>query len=77
MGNLSVWMDNRYKLHRLPGETYELYDLTSDPSEKHNSAAQHPEIVNRMKAELEAWRGSVKKSNEGNDYPGGLPANRK
>lgn len=75
-GNLSVWMDNRYKLHRLHGEKYELYDLVADLSEKTDIAAQNPEIVNRMKAELDAWRDSVKKSNEGNDYPGGLPATK-
>lgn len=73
-GNMSVWMDNRYKLHRLHGEKYELYDLVADLSEKTDIAAQNPEIVNRMKAELNAWRESVKKSNDGNDYPGGLPA---
>jgi len=72
MGNLSIWMDNRYKLHMLTGDKFELYDLTGDISEKNDIAAQNPEIVNRMKAELETWRESVKRSNAGNDYPGGL-----
>lgn len=72
-GDLSAWNDNRYKLHKFPGDKYELYDLTTDISEKNDIAAQNPEIVNRMKAEMEAWRDSVKRSNTGADYPGGLP----
>ncbi|MEI8372761.1 MAG: sulfatase-like hydrolase/transferase [Planctomycetota bacterium] len=72
-----AWNDNRYKLHKLPefntlpenkkllGYKYELYDLTLDLSEKTNIAAQHPDIVNRMKAEMEAWQESVKQSNHG------------
>jgi len=72
MGDLSVWMDNRYKLHMLPGDKFELYDLTADISEKTDIAAQHPDIVSRMKTELAAWRESVKRSDKGADYPGGL-----
>ena len=77
MGELSAWNDNRYKLHRLPGNKYELYDLSVDISEKTDIAASNPEIVERMKVEMEAWRQSVIKSNDGNDYPGGLPAQEK
>ena len=63
-----AWNDNRYKLHKLPGKKYELYDLTVDVSEKKDIAAQHPEIVSRMKAELEDWQQSVLRSNRGEDY---------
>ena len=48
---------------------WELYDLTVDLSEHTDLAAQHPEIVSRMKAELEKWQQSVLRSNRGEDYP--------
>ena len=69
MGELAAWNDNRYKLLTLPGKRSELYDLTVDPGEKTDIAAQHPELVARMKAELETWQQSVRRSNRGEDYP--------
>ena len=33
----------------------ELYDLDADPAEKNDIAAGHPEIVQRLRAEYEAW----------------------
>lgn len=44
-------------------------DIAADISEKSDLAAQHPEIVARMKAELETWQQSVLASNRGEDYP--------
>jgi len=64
----SAWSDNRYKLIKR-GLNYELYDLTADLSETTDLAARHPEIVTRMKAELEAWQQSVVRSYHGEDYP--------
>ena len=64
----AAWTDNRYKLHKLPDGTYELYDLLADPSEKSDLASREPGIVNRMKAELEIWQESVKKSIRKEDY---------
>jgi arylsulfatase A-like enzyme len=66
----SAWNDNRYKLVKLAANKYELYDLAVDPSEKTDLAAKHPEIVNRMKAELENWQQSVLRSCRGEDYKG-------
>jgi hypothetical protein len=40
-----------------------------DPSETANIADKHPEVLNRMKAELEAWQLSVIRSYHGEDYP--------
>jgi len=77
MGELAAWNDNRYKLLTHPRGKCALYDLTVDLGEKTDIAAQHPEIVNRMKAELKAWQDSVRRSNAGKDYPGGLPAKGK
>jgi arylsulfatase A-like enzyme len=77
MGDLAAWIDNRYKLQSRPGNKFELYDMTVDLEEKNDIAVQHPEIVNRMKAELATWQESVRRSKDGNDYPGGLPAKGK
>jgi arylsulfatase A-like enzyme len=68
-GGPAAWTDNRYKLHKLPGGKYELYDISADISEKSEIAAEHPEIVTRMKAALENWQQSVLRSNRGEDYP--------
>lgn len=68
----SAWNDNRYKLLKLGAGRYELYDIPSDPQEEKDLAASQPEIVARMKAELEAWQQSVLNSCRGGDYKGGL-----
>jgi arylsulfatase A-like enzyme len=67
-----AWNDNRYKLLKHMPDKLQLFDLQQDPWEKTDVAAIHPEIVKRMNAELEAWRASVFRSNDGADYPGGL-----
>jgi len=53
---------------KLGHDKYELYDLTVDLSEKTDLAPRHPEIVHRMKAELERWQQSVVRSYRGADY---------
>jgi arylsulfatase A-like enzyme len=65
----SAWNHDRYKLHKRVGGICELYDLTVDRPEKTNIAGKHPEIVARMKSELEAWQESVVQSCRGLDYP--------
>ena len=42
-----------YEPHNLPGE---LYDLSKDPSERRNLYAEHPEIVQRLRALLEKYK---------------------
>ena len=37
----------------------QLFDLRSDPLEQHDLAAEHPERVRRMEAELGAWFAEV------------------
>ncbi len=50
------WKGIRTNLHPLPAEKdkapseWELYDLKNDPAETKNIAAQHPEIVAKLKA---------------------------
>ena len=49
-----------------------LYDVSKDPKETTDLAAQQPERVAKMTAALEAWKASVEKSLRGGDY-GGQP----
>jgi len=66
----SAWNDNQYKLVKVRPNQWELYDVVADRSEKHDLAAVHPELVRRMKAELELWQLSVIRSFNGKDYGG-------
>jgi hypothetical protein len=51
--NPSVWLKTHATdLATLP--PFQLYDLSSDPAEKNNLAAAHPEIVRRLGLELRA-----------------------
>ena len=64
-----VWNDNQYKLiYKEKDDGYLLFDLYNDPYEKTNIAGENPDIVNRMKNELEEWIVSVKNSNAEKDY---------
>lgn len=47
-----------------PGEgmRFELYNLEDDPFEKENIAARHPDIVDRLKADYDAWFDEVTSS---------------
>ena len=47
---------------------WELYDVVADRPEQNDLAAAHPEVVSRMKAELEQWHLSVIRSYTGQDY---------
>jgi hypothetical protein len=50
--------DGRFKLVRSPtleGERYTLYDLKSDPGERHDLAAERPDVLERLRGPLEAW----------------------
>lgn len=69
MNGPAAWNGPRYKLHKLPGDKFELYDLTIDLAERNDVAAQNPDVVSRMKDELQTWQKAVWNSNEGQDYP--------
>jgi arylsulfatase A-like enzyme len=66
----AAWIDNRYKLVKPKSGQWELYDLTEDRSESNDLAAREPEVLERMKAELEAWQQSVIRSFKGEDHSG-------
>jgi arylsulfatase A-like enzyme len=80
-GSHAALLDWPYKLHTDPtakrgknrvdgGELRPvlLYDVAKDPNETMDLAAQQPERVARMTAELVAWKSSVEKSLAGGDY---------
>ncbi len=50
---------------------WELYDIAADPGERHNVAAEHPDIVERLAMGYDAWWADVQKDlvNEGIDGP--------
>lgn len=66
----AAWNDWPWKLHRINGGTYELYNLETDPMEtidlSHDQA--HAERFEQMKRDLEAWMRSVIQSLNGIDY---------
>jgi len=69
----AAWLAGDWKLHRIAEEKnrrvrYELYNLATDPRERNNIVADHPDRVKRMKAELDAWQRSVIDSLNGEDY---------
>ena len=62
-------IQNRYKLMRTNhGSEFELYDLENDPAETTDLAAQMPERVDEMAADLDAWMASAMHSLKGGDY---------
>jgi arylsulfatase A-like enzyme len=61
-------VDNRYKLHKIAPNQVLLYDLADDPAESKDLVAAQPAVVQRMRAELDAWQASVQKSLRGEDY---------
>ena len=67
----AAWTDWPWKLHRIKGEKFELYNLERDPQEATNliDEAAHAERVNAMKTSLKAWMRSVVDSVNGKDYP--------
>lgn len=66
----AAWNDWPWKLHRINGTRYELYNLVDDPMEQSDLAGQpeHQPRVARMKTELNDWMRSVIGSLNGKDY---------
>ena len=55
-----------YKIVRPgPGGNFQLYDMRRDPFETHDIAAEHPEVVKRLKKEYDAWFNSVSNERSG------------
>ncbi|MBL7187898.1 MAG: hypothetical protein ISS70_16370 [Phycisphaerae bacterium] len=53
--------DNRHKIYSNDGgKTYMLFDLIEDPGESRDIAAEKPQILEAMKAEVGKWRRSCR-----------------
>lgn len=66
----AAWNDWPWKLHRINGTKFELYNLTNDPMEKIDlsNAPKHTQRIERMQKELTNWMRSVVRSVNGKDY---------
>jgi arylsulfatase A-like enzyme len=66
----AAWNDWPWKLHRINGDTYELYNLEQDPMETTDLSGDpiHAQRLVRMKAEIGAWMQSAIRSLNGKDY---------
>ena len=66
----AAWNDWPWKLHRINGKRFELYNLSNDPLEKHDLSTdpEHGQRLERMKAGLDKWMRSVIRSLNGKDY---------
>jgi arylsulfatase A-like enzyme len=66
----AAWNAWPWKLHRINGDRYELYNLTDDPMETTDLSAdpQQQQRLEQMKVELDAWMRSVIRSLNGKDY---------
>ena len=53
--------DGEWKLITDDGRRTELYRVAEDRAEEHNLAAQHPDIVARLAAQLTAWKATLPK----------------
>ena len=64
-GSDSFVRDGQWKLHFTPSKKnsgeVELYDILADPAESKNVAAQHPDTVKKLSAEVEAWVATLPK----------------
>jgi arylsulfatase A-like enzyme len=67
-----IMLDNRFKLVIHDQEdgvpSRELFDVRSDPAEKHNLIEKHPEVTEELDRRLRAWQESVLNSLTGADY---------
>jgi arylsulfatase A-like enzyme len=61
-------LQGKYKLHVRRNGERQLFDLAADSAERHNLAAEKPEIVDRLDRQLVKWQDSVLNSLTGADY---------
>lgn len=73
-------IDDTYKLYKSKDGEFMLYDLEANSSgegKEFDVSEEHPEIVQSMKEQLEAWQVSVEQSCTGADYTGATPVVRR
>jgi hypothetical protein len=61
-----AWIEGDWKLH-MASKGCELYDLAEDQAETTDVAKQHPEVVDRLSAQLLAWLRDAEASLAGGD----------
>lgn len=62
-------VENNFKLISINnGDSFELYNLKSDPAEKLDVLEENKELALRLKGELKQWQRSCENSAAGNDY---------
>jgi N-acetylgalactosamine-6-sulfatase len=56
--------DGKWKLHqgRRRREATQLFDLSVDPAERRDVAAEHPDVVKDLEAKIEAWNATLPQS---------------
>jgi N-acetylgalactosamine-6-sulfatase len=61
--------DGQWKLHHPNSKRgeLELFDVVADPGEQHNLVKDHPDIVKRLSAKLEAWQATLPKTYDKGD----------
>ena len=66
----AAWNAWPWKLHRINGDKYELYNLVDDPNEGTDlsNMPDHQKLLADLKGELDAWMKSVIGSINGKDY---------
>lgn len=69
----AAWNDWPWKLHRINGQKYELYNLADDPMETKDlsTVPEQQKRLTQMKQELDDWMRSVMRSLNGKDYANG------
>jgi arylsulfatase A-like enzyme len=68
----AAWLDWPWKLHRIDGSKYELYNLADDPIEQEDLSEDEglSQRLDEMREELAEWQRSVIRSLDGHDYTG-------
>jgi len=66
----AAWNDWPWKLHRIDGDKYELYNLIDDPMEANDLSGdpKQAQLFEKMKQDLDNWMRSVVGSINGKDY---------
>lgn len=61
--------EGQWKLHHPNSKRgeLELFDVVADPGEQHNLVKEHPDIVKRLSAKLEAWQATLPKTYDKGD----------
>ncbi len=72
-GGHAAWLRDPWKLHRTVEndgtKNHKLFNLADDPAESADVAEEHPEILEKLSGELEAWQADV--IHDLNHPPGG------